>query len=84
MPEHTWTPDAGAGDDPDTVDVRHVQPYDAVKHYRCPGCDHEIRPGEGHKVVVPRADPDERRHWHSGCWQRASTGNTGGARHKRR
>jgi len=84
MPDHTWTPDTWAGDDPDAVDVRHVQPYEALKHYRCPGCDHEIRPGEGHKVVVPRADPDARRHWHSGCWQRVSTRNTRGARHKRR
>ena len=31
----------------DAVDVRHVQPYQADKTYRCPGCDHEIRPGEG-------------------------------------
>jgi hypothetical protein len=52
------------------VDVRHVQPYQAVKEYRCPGCDHEIRVGEGHKVVVPRDDPDSRRHWHTGCWFR--------------
>jgi hypothetical protein len=51
------------------VDVRHVQPYQAVKTYRCPGCDHEIRTGEGHEVVVPRAAPDERRHWHTACWR---------------
>jgi len=54
------------------VEVRHVQPYQAVKTYRCPGCDHEIRPGEGHEVVVPVAAPDLRRHWHSGCWSRAA------------
>ncbi len=53
------------------LDVRHVQPYQAVKTYRCPGCDHEIRPGEGHEVVVPRGVPQARRHWHSGCWHRA-------------
>jgi hypothetical protein len=47
-----------------------VQPYEAVKVYRFPGCDHEIRPGEGHEVVVPRAAPDDRRHWHTGCWHR--------------
>jgi len=72
--EHDWTdewPDDDWADD-EAVDVRHVQPYEAVKTYRCPGCDHEIRPGEGHEVVVPRADPGERRHWHSGCWHRAS------------
>jgi hypothetical protein len=54
------------------LDVRHVQPYEAVKTYRCPGCDHEIRPGEGHEVVVPRDAPHERRHWHTACWRRAS------------
>ena len=68
--EHDWTdPDGEAGD---IVDVRHVQPYEAVKTYRCPGCDHEIRPGEGHEVVVPRGAPQNRRHWHTGCWHRAS------------
>ncbi len=66
MGSHRWT------DDNADVDVRHVQPYQAEKTYRCPGCDHEIRPGEGHEVVVPRADPDARRHWHSGCWFRAT------------
>jgi hypothetical protein len=66
MSAHRWTePDGG-------VDVRHVQPYEAEKTYRCPGCDHEIRPGEGHEVVVPRDEPEDRRHWHSGCWHRAS------------
>lgn len=50
------------------VTVRHMQPYEAVKAYRCPGCDHEIRPGEGHEVVVPVDSPSDRRHWHTGCW----------------
>jgi len=54
------------------MEVRHVQPYQAVKTYRCPGCDHEIRPGEGHEVVVPRDAPQDRRHWHSSCWKRAN------------
>jgi len=57
-------------DDPDAIEVRHMQPYEAVKTYRCPGCDHEIRPGEGHEVVVPLNSPAERRHWHTGCWHR--------------
>ncbi len=39
------------------------------KPYRCPGCDHEIRPGVWHLVVVPQDLPDERRHWHEGCWK---------------
>jgi hypothetical protein len=55
-----------ASDDEETV--RHVQPYEAVKAYRCPGCDHEIPPGLGHEVVVPTSEPDLRRHWHTGCW----------------
>ncbi|MFO1536551.1 MAG: hypothetical protein ACKOVH_01800 [Actinomycetota bacterium] len=65
---HSWTEE-----DPDAVEVRHMQPYQAVKTYRCPGCDHEIRPGEGHEVVVPVADPASRRHWPTGCWTRTTT-----------
>jgi hypothetical protein len=52
----------------DLESVRHVQPYEAVKAYRCPGCNHEIPPGLGHEVVVPHDAPDLRRHWHTGCW----------------
>ena len=59
-------------DDDDAVEVRHVQPYEAVKVYRCPGCDHEIPRGQGHEVVVPVDDPSARRHWHTGCWHRQS------------
>ena len=54
------------------VEVRHVQPYEAIKAYRCPGCDHEIAAGQGHKVVVPTEAPDLRRHWHTGCWTQAA------------
>jgi len=67
MTEHEWTDSDGGHDDGE--DVRHVQPYQATKTYRCPGCDHEIRPGEGHEVVVPQRDASERRHWHTGCWR---------------
>jgi hypothetical protein len=56
--------------DDDPVEVRHVQPYQALKRYRCPGCDHLIEPGQGHEVVVPVDHPGERRHWHTGCWTR--------------
>jgi hypothetical protein len=57
--------------DPDgPLEVRHVQPYQAVKPYRCPGCDHEIAAGLGHEVVVPSLAPELRRHWHTGCWFR--------------
>jgi hypothetical protein len=50
------------------VEVQKVQPYQARKRYRCPGCNQEIAPGLGHLVVVPRADPSLRRHWHHACW----------------
>lgn len=40
------------------------------KEYRCPGCDHVVAPRTQHLVVVPQDDPDARRHWHTGCWQR--------------
>jgi hypothetical protein len=51
------------------------------KAYRCPGCDHEIRPATPHVVTWPAyardsdLDPwdtesaaDRRRHWHAMCW----------------
>jgi len=47
-------------------DVRRVS---SDKPYRCPGCDHEIRAGVWHLVVVPQDDPDDRRHWHAECWR---------------
>ncbi len=49
------------------ADVRAVT---GDKAYRCPGCDHEIRRGVAHLVVVPDDDPDDRRHWHTECWRR--------------
>jgi hypothetical protein len=66
--EHEWTDDSS--DELGRIEVRHVQPYQADKAYRCPGCDHEIRLGEGHEVVVPLDAPQDRRHWHTGCWHR--------------
>jgi hypothetical protein len=54
-------------------EVRRVQPYEATKAYRCPGCDQEIPPGTGHVVSIPDEAPDLRRHWHRGCWDRRST-----------
>jgi hypothetical protein len=41
-----------------------------TKGYRCPGCDHEVRAGVQHLVVVPRGSVEERRHWHTECWRR--------------
>ncbi|WP_072739171.1 ATP/GTP-binding protein [Rhodococcus triatomae] len=59
---------AGAGDEMYTV--RSVPGARATKTYRCPGCDHDIRPGVAHLVAWPSegAGADERRHWHTGCW----------------
>ena len=51
--------------------VRRVTGSAATKTYRCPGCDHEIRPATPHVVAWPADDPrgsDDRRHWHTGCW----------------
>ena len=60
-----WNP---VGGDDSEVEVHRIQPYQARKHYICPGCNQDITPGTGHVVAVPRAAPDLRRHWHSGCW----------------
>ncbi|WP_413232591.1 hypothetical protein [Mycolicibacterium sp. 120266] len=57
---------------PDGYDyqVRPVGAARANKTYRCPGCDHEIRPGTAHLLVWPAdgSDMDDRRHWHTPCW----------------
>lgn len=53
----------------DDVEVRFLQPYQAIKAYLCPHCNRDIVAGTGHVVVVPREAPDLRRHWHRGCWQ---------------
>ncbi|NKY52077.1 ATP/GTP-binding protein [Nocardia vermiculata] len=58
----------------ETYVVRAIPGSRAVKTYRCPGCDHEIRPGIAHIVAWP-ADGGEgdRRHWHRGCWNSRHT-----------
>jgi hypothetical protein len=40
----------------------------ALKEYRCPGCDHEVRVGVQHVVAWRVGDDHHRRHWHTGCW----------------
>lgn len=52
-------------------DVRHVA---GDKAYVCPYCDHPVRPGLWHLVVVPVGDADERRHWHTECWRKELRG----------
>ncbi|MEI7716814.1 MAG: hypothetical protein WCI78_12105 [Mycobacterium sp.] len=57
--------------------VRPVAAARAVKTYRCPGCDHEIRSGTAHLLVWPAdlasGGVDERRHWHAPCWSHRAT-----------
>ncbi|AQT79233.1 hypothetical protein B1R94_08055 [Mycolicibacterium litorale] len=58
-------------------EVRPIPATRAVKTYRCPGCDHEIRPGTSHVAVWRADDPerglDDRRHWHTPCWANRAT-----------
>jgi hypothetical protein len=56
--------------DDETCTVRFIQAPAAVKTYLCPGCHREIPPGTFHLVAVPGEDPDLRRHWHKGCWEK--------------
>jgi hypothetical protein len=49
--------------------VRRVTGSAATKAYRCPGCDHEIRPATPHVVAWPDGAVDDRRHWHGACWR---------------
>lgn len=57
--------------------VRTIPGARAVKTYTCPGCQHIVQLGTPHVVAWP-AEPslgsasglEERRHWHTGCWNR--------------
>lgn len=65
-----------AGADGLDYEVRPIVAARATKTYRCPGCDHEIRPGIAHVVVWPADGTegvDDRRHWHTPCWQNRAT-----------
>jgi len=48
--------------------VRRITGSSSTKTYRCPGCDHEIRPATPHVVAWPSEALDQRRHWHTPCW----------------
>jgi hypothetical protein len=57
--------------------LRSVPGAAATKAYRCPGCNAEIHRGTPHVVAWPdtpgmfsQSAVEERRHWHTGCWQR--------------
>jgi hypothetical protein len=45
--------------------VRSVGVSDRV--YLCPGCAQDVR-GVAHVVAWPQGCPDDRRHWHTPCW----------------
>lgn len=49
----------------------------SAKSYVCPGCQQPVSAGVGHLVVWPTVASigsasavDERRHWHTACWNR--------------
>ncbi|MGA9373940.1 MAG: hypothetical protein ACSLE7_13095 [Mycobacterium sp.] len=71
-PEPQWRSQRRIESGPDGYDyeVKAVPASRATKAYRCPGCDHEIRPGIAHVVVLPveNGDIEDRRHWHTSCW----------------
>lgn len=57
--------------------VRSVPGAAATKAYRCPGCNQAVSPGIPHVVVWPTepsrfaaSGVEERRHWHTACWER--------------
>ncbi|GAB3649726.1 hypothetical protein [Glycomyces tarimensis] len=62
--------DSSTVDGPDgRFQMRRITGSAADKTYRCPGCDHEIRPGTPHVVAwADGGDGEDRRHWHGGCW----------------
>ncbi|GAB76688.1 hypothetical protein [Austwickia chelonae] len=55
--------------------VRRVAGRDPGRRYLCPGCQQTLAGDIAHVVVWP-ADGlgglDDRRHWHSRCWQNRS------------
>ncbi|MDA2810430.1 ATP/GTP-binding protein [Nocardiopsis sp. RSe5-2] len=51
--------------------LRRISGAAAAKTYRCPGCRQDLPPGTPHVVAWrPYGDGEDRRHWHSSCWQR--------------
>ncbi len=53
--------------------VRRVTGATASRPYLCPGCQQDIIVGIPHVVAWPAegvGGVGDRRHWHSGCWQR--------------
>lgn len=42
------------------------------KRYRCPYCEGWIQPGTVHIVAFPEGRAEDRRHYHTPCWERQS------------
>jgi hypothetical protein len=71
--------------------VRRIPGAGTAKAYRCPGCDQEIVPGTPHIVAWPAdgtrmaggVGVEERRHWHTTCWQNRLRRNPGVRRRPR-
>lgn len=68
-PEPPALPDLVVGAPPGWQ-VRSVSPANALKEYRCPGCNQEIRPATAHVVAWRAGEEELRRHWHRPCWER--------------
>lgn len=57
--------------------VRRLTGASSAKAYTCPGCLRPVPPATPHVLVWPVEKAllsaeaiDERRHWHTACWQR--------------
>ncbi len=50
--------------------VRKITGSTSTKPYRCPGCDQLIPTATPHIVAWPHDDVDDRRHWHTKCWEK--------------
>lgn len=53
--------------------VRRLSGATSERAYRCPGCQQEVAAGVAHVVAWPAdgiGGVEDRRHWHTGCWQR--------------
>lgn len=62
----------------DGFEVRHTSNHE--KRYRCPYCEGWVEPGTLHTVALPSGRPEERRHYHAGCWARQARSGRGGRR----
>ena len=54
----------------DGFEVRRSLNHD--KRYRCPYCEGWIQPGTVHIVAFPEGQAEDRRHYHTPCWERQS------------